>query len=106
MDCNAIGDYLRSNHHTRSTAALSKQLEAAFSCKGSEIRKCINRLRSDGIPICSCVDGYFYSDEPEDISGTINQLHGRIEKNRTGVTRYGQVYFAGEEDVKCREKLT
>ena len=80
MDCNAIGDYLRSNHHTRSTADLSKQLEAAFSCKGSEIRKCINRLRSDGIPICSCVDGYSYSDEPEDISGTINQLHGRIEK--------------------------
>lgn len=80
MDYNAICEYLRNNHNSRKTAALSKQLEAVFSCKGSELRKCINRLRSDGIPICSSVDGYFYSDSPQDISRTINQLHGRIVK--------------------------
>ena len=80
MDCNAIGDYLRSNHHTRSTAALSKQLEAAFSCKGTEIRRCINTLRTRGIPICSSADGYFYSENPADIARTVSQLHGRVLK--------------------------
>lgn len=80
MECDAIGTYLKRNHNTRNKAALSKQLEAAFSCKGTEIRRCINMLRSNGIPICSCVDGYFYSDNTADISSTVNQLHSRINK--------------------------
>ena len=91
MECATICSYLKRNHNSRSTAALSKQLEAAFSCKGTEIRKCINTLRSNGIPICSCVDGYFYSDNAEDISQTVDQLHSRIskiEKAKDGLEKY------------------
>lgn len=80
MECDTICRYLITNHSTRSKAALSKQLEAAFSCKGTEIRKCINALRSEGVPICSCADGYFYSDNADDISKTVKQLHSRISK--------------------------
>ncbi len=80
MNNEAIFRYLKTNHNGRSKAALSRQLKAAFSCKGAEIRKCINALRSCGVPICSCTDGYFYSENPEDIRGTVNQLHSRISK--------------------------
>lgn len=80
MECDAICKYLKTNHNSRGKAALSKQLEAAFSCKGTEIRKCINTLRSKGVPICSCANGYFYSGEADDISKTLNQLHSRISK--------------------------
>ncbi len=91
MECDAIGTYLKRNHNTRNKAALSKQLEAAFSCKGTEIRRCINMLRSKGIPICSCVNGYFYSDNTEDISSTVNQLYSRIskiEQAKDGLKKY------------------
>ncbi len=91
MECDAICNYLKRNHNTRSKAALSKQLEAAFSYKGTELRKCINLLRLKGIPICSCVDGYFYSDNTEDISNTVSQLHSRIskiEQAKDGLEKY------------------
>lgn len=90
MNNEAVCRYLKTNHNGRSKAALSRQLEAAFSCKGADIRKCINALRSDGVPICSCTDGYFYSENPVDIRGTVNQLHSRIskiEKAKTGMEK-------------------
>ena len=103
MDCNAIGDYLRSNHHTRSTTALSKQLEAAFSCKGSEIRKCINSLRTRGIPICSSMEGYYYSENADDISGTINQLRGRVKKIECAQNGMSQIILSQRRNENAEE---
>ena len=91
MNNEAVCRYLKTNHNGRSKAALSRQLEAAFSCKGAKIRKCINALRSGGVPICSCTGGYFYSENPEDIRGTVNQLHSRISKieiAKNGMEKY------------------
>lgn len=80
MDSERLFIYLKKNHIGSKNAVLSKQLEAAFSCKGKEIRRCINTLRTRGIPICSSADGYFYSEKPSDIARTVSQLRGRVLK--------------------------
>ena len=80
MDSEKLYLYLKNNHIGNKNAVLSKQLETAFSCKGTEIRRCINTLRSRGIPICSSADGYFYSENPADIARTVSQLRGRVLK--------------------------
>lgn len=103
MEYEPISKFLQTNHNSRSKAALSKQLEAAFSCKGTEIRKCINALRSRGVPICSCADGYFYSDKAEDILKTVKQLHSRISKIEQAKDGLEQIILA-ERRTKDAEK--
>ena len=59
----------------RSTA---KELGLLFGISDGSIRRIINQYRSEGIPICSCPDGYYYSENPEDIVKTIGSLKRRI----------------------------
>lgn len=77
---NSIEHFLMTNCRGKENAVTSPDLEAMFGMKGSEIRKTINRLRSDGKPICSGQTGYYYAASTEEIQKTIRNLDGRIAK--------------------------
>ena len=49
----ALAEYLDLYHKGEANAVTSRELECAFRMRGSELRREINALRGDGIPICS-----------------------------------------------------
>ena len=51
-----------------------------FQIRGPDLRRTINCLRGDGIPICSSDSGYYYADTEEELQRTIRQLRSRIKK--------------------------
>ena len=76
----ALCEYLKQYCRGQESAASSKELEAAFHVKGTELRRAVNRLRCDGWPICSGATGYFYAARQSEIQATVAQLTGRISK--------------------------
>ena len=61
-------------------AITSKEIENAFQCKGTEVRKIVNELRSNGVPICSLPIGYYYAETKSEIKDTLAHLESRIKK--------------------------
>ena len=76
----ALCEHLKKYHQGQESAASSRELEAAFHLKGTELRRVINRLRCNSSPICSDATGYFYAKRPSEIKATVAQLSGRISK--------------------------
>ena len=76
----ALCEYLKKYHQGQESAASSKELEAAFHVKGTELRRAVNRLRCNGHPICSDATGYFYAARQSEVRATVAQLTGRISK--------------------------
>ncbi len=56
-----IAEYLKDFHQGESKVITSRELESAFIIRGSELRGIVNRLRSEGVPICSFEFGYYYA---------------------------------------------
>lgn len=71
---------MRVEHKGKENAVKSKQIEARFHCKGTEVRHMVNELRCKGVPICSNRNGYYYAESNDDIRRTIAHLDGRISK--------------------------
>ena len=71
--------YLAANHRSKVDAISSKELEDALGLSNREIRRLINRLRSDACPICSDSGGYYYSDSFREVDMTIAHLKRQIE---------------------------
>ena len=76
----ALCEYLKKHRRGQESAASSKELEAAFHVKGTELRRAVNRLRCDGHPICSDATGYIYAARQSEVRATVAQLTGRISK--------------------------
>ena len=57
----ALAEYLALYHKGEANAVTSRELECSFQMRGSELRREINALRGDGIPICSFEGGYYYA---------------------------------------------
>lgn len=76
----SLCEYLQRYHKGANEAVSSKELEAVFHLKGTELRHIINTLRCNGTPICSDRNGYYYADTDYDIKHTISQLNSRIVK--------------------------
>ena len=75
--------YLMKNHQGRNHAVSSKTLEAVFHIKSVAVRKAVNSLRSNGIPVCSDENGYYYAVSQAEINATVAQLDSRIKKIST-----------------------
>lgn len=67
----ALAEYLELYHKGEANAVTSRELECAFRMRGSELRREINALRGDGIPICSFDGGYYYAATEEELRRTI-----------------------------------
>lgn len=77
---NLIAKHLKEYHRGELRVVPSRELEAAFQICGPDLRRTINCLRGDGIPICSSDSGYYYADTEEELRRTIRQLRSRIKK--------------------------
>jgi biotin operon repressor len=51
---------LKKHHTGKENAIVSKQLKSLVGTKRSEVCRIVSRLRREGVPICSCSNGYFY----------------------------------------------
>lgn len=67
----ALAEYLALYHKGEVNAVTSRELECSFQMRGSELRREINALRGDGIPICSFEGGYYYAATAEELERTI-----------------------------------
>jgi biotin operon repressor len=85
MLCDELTEYLKNNHTDISKCVSARKLSLKFDVSDKEIRKAVNEARSEGVPICSCDKGYFYSELPSDILKTVNSLTGRIAKMQTAI---------------------
>jgi biotin operon repressor len=77
-------------------------MEIGSQLKLSEqiIRKKINEARCNGIPICSCVKGYYYSEDKSEILATIQSLMHRtiaVEKAVNGLLTVVRCEMEGSE---------
>lgn len=59
----------------------SLKLERSLKLSGNEIRKQINALRRESIPIASSGEGYFYAETAAEVYATIRSL----QKMRSGL---------------------
>lgn len=75
-----IAEYLKGFHRGENRAITSREMETEFAIRGSELRGIVNRLRSEGIPICSFEYGYCYAATEDELNRTIRQLTSRIKK--------------------------
>lgn len=71
---------LKKYHNGADKAASSSVLEAAFAVTGREIRTAVNALRSDGEPVCSDENGYYYAANEQELQHSVRQLESRIAK--------------------------
>ena len=65
----------------RKRVASSQTLEKTLNMSGNELRKQINALRREAIPIASNSEGYFYAENAADLYATIRSL----QKMRRGL---------------------
>lgn len=83
--------YIEKNHKGADKAVSNKELEIIFGVKGRMIRKIVNSLRCNEIPICSDAIGYYWGETPQEICATIAQLNSRVQKianARDGLVKY------------------
>lgn len=78
---NKVCFYLTENEGKTVNSDLCK----TFSLKPSTVRAIVNYARSQGEPICSDREGYFYSTDPTHIRATIEHLESRIAKQQEAV---------------------
>ena len=75
-----IAEHLKDYHSGEQRVVSSRELESTFQIRGPDLRRIINRLRGEGIPICSSDSGYYYASTEEELQRTIRQLRSRIKK--------------------------
>jgi biotin operon repressor len=66
--------YLEGNCRGRRRSITSRRLEQKLNLSGNEIRKQVNALRREGLPIASSGDGYFYAENAAEVYATIRSL--------------------------------
>ena len=57
----------------------SKELEYAFGVGGEDVRKTVNKLRQQGVPIGSSASGYFYAIDLVETRRVVESLKRRIK---------------------------
>ncbi|MFG6373890.1 MAG: hypothetical protein K1W04_07105 [Oscillospiraceae bacterium] len=75
-----IAEYLKAFCMGEQAAVTSRTLEGVFHIRGPDLRRRINRLRGEGVPICSFDSGYYYAETEEELQRTVRQLRSRIKK--------------------------
>ena len=74
-DKKALYRYLRKYHTGRDNAIICIQLKMRFQVSEEAIRYYVSCLRKEGIPICSCMDGYYYPETHSEIVETVSRFN-------------------------------
>lgn len=62
------------NHGTKESPVCNHEICMKLNTHEQSVRQHINRARCNGVPICSCNKGYYYSEDKADILETIQSL--------------------------------
>jgi biotin operon repressor len=92
--------YLRDKHIGAENYATSAVIESVFGIGGPALRQIINKLRCDGQPVCSDVNGYYYAKNRNEINNTVTQLLSRTKKINDaaqGLVLSHQIFHDGTE---------
>ena len=81
MTNETIARYLENGYKGRKNAVSSRELERTLAISGNELRKRVNRLRRDTVPIAADQRGYYYAETAAEVYDTIRTL----EKMRKGL---------------------
>lgn len=76
------------NHGSVDAPVTNNEISSVLKLANAEVRKKINEARCNGIPICSCTKGYYYSEDKSEILATIQSLMHRtiaVEKAVNGL---------------------
>ena len=96
----SIRDYLKKAHTGRNKAVHSYVIEGLLNIDGRTVRKHISKLRQQGVPICSCRDGYYYAEKQNEINETVAWLNEHVTKvsnARTGLLYSNLMKESGKE---------
>ena len=83
-----IGLYLKDYHTGSHKSIHSRELQRLFQIDGRNLRRKINRLRQDGVPICSDNTGYYYAETEQEVRDTVfrlNELSTKICRAKDGL---------------------
>jgi biotin operon repressor len=73
-----LAGHLEIFHAGERYAASSRELEIALGVTGATLRKLINALRREGVPIASGENGYYYAETELEVRRTIAHMKHRI----------------------------
>lgn len=97
MNKETVNAYLEGNCRGRRRAVSSSRLEQKLNLSGNEIRKQVNALRRECVPIASSGDGYFYAENAAEVYATIRSLKkmrrgldAAIEGLEAALVRFGE----------------
>lgn len=74
MTNETIARYLEIGCKGRANVISSRELERALSISGNELRRRINRLRRDTVPIAADQRGYYYAETAAEVYDTIRSM--------------------------------
>ena len=97
---NDIVDYLKRYHREEDNAIKGRDLRIVFNLKDRQLREVVSGLRQHGITICSSSQGYWYSEEPEDIIKTLRRLEGQVINMNNSIKGLKQALQ--EDKTGCR----
>ena len=92
-----VVDYIR-NHGSIEKPVHNKEIASHLKTSEVSIRQKINVARSNGIPICSCDKGYYYSESKCEILATIQSLMNLTMAVERAVSGLLTVVRSGLED--------
>jgi biotin operon repressor len=81
MNKDIVCSYLKANCKGKYNSISSSSLEKTLHMSGNELRKQVNGLRREAVPIASSSAGYFYAETAGEIYSTIRSL----KKMRSGL---------------------
>lgn len=90
--------YLKVWRTCEDNAINARDLCTMFNLNSRQLRLVIGGLRKDGIPICSSSQGYWYSENPEDITKTIHRLDGQVRNMNNSIAGLRKVLTGGENE--------
>lgn len=82
-----VVNYIKANGFVDSPIT-NAEICTALKLSEQSVRRHINEARSRGLPICACRDGYYYSEDKQEILRTIQSLMHRtiaVEKAVNGM---------------------
>lgn len=74
-----IVDYLKEYHNKERKAIKGRSLCELFNLHSKQVRNLVSVLRQNGEPVCSSNNGYWYSNDPEDLDRTIKRLSEQVK---------------------------
>lgn len=81
MTKETVARYLENGCKGHKNVVSSRELERALGISGNELRRKINRLRQEAVPIATNRWGYYYAETAAEVYATIRGL----EKMRRGL---------------------